>query len=193
MKKILLSIAVVALVSAVSVKATGAFFTDSIDSLNNNLTAGTLTIDVLDQNLDTQFVDETLKANWQPGEEVSVSFDVKNTGSVPLQLRGYAAGAWSNPALDANKVKVTRVERWNGSAWEDVLAANPAGYTGFFYYTNDGLVSGTFVNVATGERAQFKLTVKLDETADNTYQSAVFTSALHVEARQATTPTTVWP
>lgn len=193
MKKLLISIVTVALVSVVSVKATGAFFTDTVDSTDNKFTAGTLQVNVLEQNQDTDFVNETLATNWLPGQDVLVNFDVKNTGNVPVQLRGFAAGAWDNPALDANKVKVTRVERWNGAAWEDVAPLNPTGYNGFFYYTNDGTVAGTFFDVPAGDRAQLRLTVRLDESADNTYQSALFTSTLHVEARQATTPTTVWP
>lgn len=192
MKKILLSIAVVALVSAVSVKATGAFFTDSKDSINNKFTAGTLTIDVLDQNLDSQFVNEDLKANWQPGEEVLVNFDVKNTGSVPLQLRGYALGTWNDGNLDSlNKVKVVKVERYNGG-WTE-LASNTLGITGYFYNALNGLPAGPYYDVAPGARAQFQLTVKLDETAGNEFQGKTFTTTIHAEARQATTPTTVWP
>lgn len=172
--------------------ATYAYFTDTQTSTNNAFAAGTLNVSITDQNADTGFINESLATNWQPGEERLVNFDVKNTGSLPVQLRGFATGAWSDAALDAqNAVKVTKVERWNGSAWE-IVAANPSGLTGFFYYSNDGTDTGTFVNVASSSRAQFQLTVKLDSTAGNDFQGETFTSALTIQARQTTAGAT-WP
>lgn len=188
MKKILLSLLVVGVVGFTAVKATGAFFTDTKNSTNNTFTAGTLSVNVLDQNQDSAFASENLKSNWQPGEEVLVNFDVKNTGTVPVFVRGFAAGTWNLPALTAqDKVKVTKVERWNGSAWE-TLMVNPVG---LFYYSPDGTDSSLF-SVNAGDRAQLQLTVKLDETAGNDFQAGVFTSTIHVDARQTTSGAT-WP
>jgi hypothetical protein len=192
MKKILLSIATIALVSAVSVRATGAFFTGTKGSTNNKFTTGTLEINVLDQNLDSQFVNKTLATNWLPGQEVLINFDVKNTGTVPLQLRGYASGTWGNSTLDSlDKVKVVKVERYDGG-WQE-LASNPLGITGYFYNAAGGMPVGPYYDVAPGARAQFQLTVKLSDDAGNEFQTGTFTSSIHVEARQATTLTTTWP
>lgn len=191
MKKILISLLVVGVVSFAAVKATGAFFSDTENSTNNKFTAGTLSVKVLDQNGDTEFASENLKSNWQPGEEVLVNFDVKNDGNVPVQLRGFATGTWNNPDLDVqNKVKVTKVERFNG-AWQEVMS-NSAGITGFFYYALNGLDLGPFYDLAPGDRAQLQLTVKLDETAGNDFQTGVFTSNIQVQARQTTVGAT-WP
>lgn len=169
-----------------------AFFTDTATSQNNTFATGTLDVSITDQNEDTPFESQAIVSNWAPGEEALVNFDVKNVGTLPVQLRGFATGTWGNEALDnQDKVKVTRVERFNGSSWETLLT-NSNGITGLFYYTNNGLDNGSFFDVAPGGRAQFRLTVKLDDTAGNDFQSKSFASVLTVQARQ-TTNGALWP
>lgn len=194
MKKILLSIATIALVSVVAVKATGAFFTDKEISEKNTFTAGTLTVDINDQNSTEPFASEILATNWQPGEERFVNFDVLNTGSLPVKLRGFASGTWSlggpdhDVTLDPTKVQVMKIERYDGG-WIDVITTGPV--LGYFYYSSNGADASLF-DVAPGQRAQLRLTVVLDDDAGNDYQSAVFTSTIQVEARQTTSGAT-WP
>jgi predicted ribosomally synthesized peptide with SipW-like signal peptide len=187
MKKILISLLTVVIVGAGAVGATRAFFTATQTSSDNKLTAGTMILNILDQNLNSAFASRVLKTNWQPGENVLVNFDVKNDGSLPIQLRGAATGIWDDPGLDSlNKVKVVKVEKWNGSSFVTILGDGNTPITGYFYDSSNGLDWGAFNNLAAGDRAQFQLTVQLDGTADDSFQGHVFTSSLKVDARQTT-------
>ena len=184
----------ISIVTALSLAggATYAFFTDTATSTNNTISSGTLDVSITDQNADSDFINETLGTNWAPGESKLVNFDVKNTGSLPVHLRGFASGTWGSSTLDdQNMVKVTKVERWNGTAWE-TLVTNPSGITGLFYYTSNGTDGGTFFEVAPNERAQFQLTVMLDGTAGSDFEGGTFNSSITVHARQTTSGAT-WP
>jgi len=172
--------------------ATFAFFTDNATSEGNTFSTGTLDVSITDQNSDTAFEGESIVSNWAPGEEALVNFDVKNVGTLPVQLRGFATGTWGNSGLDSqDMVRVTRVERWNGAAWETLLTDSD-GIDGLFYYTNDGTQNGTFFDVAPGGKAQFRLPVELDEDAGNDFQDSTLTSTLTVQARQVTSGA-LWP
>lgn len=169
--------------------ATYAFFTDSATSANNQLTTGTLNISV-DQSANI-FQNSTTISNWQPGEERLVRFDVVNQGSLPVNLRAIAVGDWAINELDENVVKVVKAEYWNGSAWTE-LTANANGLTGYVYYSQFGTDANLFELQANPEREQFRLTIKLDNSADNTYQGQIFNATVRVEARQTTAGAT-WP
>ena len=168
--------------------ATFAFFSDNETSSNNAFSAGSLEISLTDQNADSAFVNENIISNWAPGQEALVNFDVKNTGTLPLHLKGAASGTWGNPALDGqNMVRVIEVERWNGSGWETIVS-NSSGILGDFYYTDTGTSAGNYFVVAPDERAQFQLTVLFDEDAGNDFETGVFTSSLSVDAKQVNAP-----
>lgn len=187
--KILLSVASIAAAAALIIGATFAFFSDSETSTGNTFAAGTLEIDILDQNEDTPFETEVIVSNWAPGDETLVNFDVKNIGTLPINIRGFATGSWGDDDLDAlNVVKVTKVERFSGG-WEE-LASDPDGITGLFYYSPTGGDVDLF-EVPPDARAQFRLTVEFDEDAGNDFQEETFTSSLTVEAKQTTAPS--WP
>lgn len=160
-----------------------AYFSETAQSTGNTLTTGSLDISITDQNADTEFTGESIVSNWAPGQEALVNFDVKNVGTIPVNFRGSASGTWGNPALDVqNMVKVTKVERWNGAAWE-TIAANNSGITGDIYYSPTGTNTALF-ELAPNERAQLQLTVVLDETAGNDFQTETFTATLGVDAKQ---------
>lgn len=187
-KKIMLS--GISIVAALSLMAGGtfAFFTSQANSTGNSLTAGSVTVSVVDQNQDSAFVNEALASNWAPGDQTLVNFDVKNSGTLPVNLSGFAAGTWNNPTLDSlNKVKVVKVERYNGIGWETILNI-PTGITGNFYYTSDGTTGGIPYVVNPGDRAQLQLTVEFDSTADDQFEGAIFTSQIQVNAKQTNAP-----
>ncbi len=189
--RIVTSILTIGSAGALLVGATFAFFSATSTSTGNTFSTGTLNVSITDQNADTAFQNESLGTNWQPGEERPVKFDVKNTGSLPVNIRGFATGTWGNPSLDSqNKVKVTKVERWNGSSWE-TLMSNPSGITGYFYYSPTGTNTSLFA-VSGGSRAQLQLTVKLDETAGNDFAGKTFTASLQAEAKQVNDSVS-WP
>ncbi len=178
------------IVSALAVMggATFAFFSDSATSTGNVFAAGTLSIDITDQNEVTPFEAEAIVSNWAPGDENLVNFDVLNTGTLPINVRGFATGTWGDPGLDGeNRVRVIKVERWNGASWDPILDV-PSGITGLFYDTNNGLVGGAPFNVAPGGRAQYQLTVEFDPNSGNNFQSKSFTSSIQVEAKQTDAP-----
>jgi predicted ribosomally synthesized peptide with SipW-like signal peptide len=183
-KRIVSSALTIGTAGALLVGATFAYFSATDTSTGNTLSTGTLNLSITDQNADTDFQTENLGTNWQPGEERLVNFDVKNTGSLPINIRGFATGTWGVSALDVqNLVKVTKVERWDGVAWDEIIA-NPSGITGYFYDTDNGLVGGTAFNIPAGGRSQFQLTVVLDSSAGNDFQAQTFTASLQAEAKQ---------
>lgn len=187
--RIAISLASIAAAGALVVGGTFAFFSATDTSTNNTLATGTLNLKITDQNADTEFQDVILGTNWQPGEERLVNFDVKNTGSLPINIRGFATGTWGFPELDSqNKVSVTKVEAWNGSGWS-TLGAGP--FTGYFYYSGDGTNNSLYV-VNGGDKAQLQLSVKLAGDASNLFQGKTFTTTLQAEGKQ-TNDNVSWP
>jgi predicted ribosomally synthesized peptide with SipW-like signal peptide len=185
--RILLSAASIAAAAALVIGATFAFFSDTEISTGNTLTAGTLDIEITDQNSDDPFQDEILVTNWAPGEQRFVNFDVKNFGSLPVNLRGFATGTWGDPDLDSeNRVKVVQVERWDGATWANVQS-NPSGITGYFYWSPDG-TNNALYTLNSGDRAQLRLTVEFDAGAGDNFQGEIFTASLQAEAKQTNAP-----
>lgn len=80
MKKILLSLLTIALVSVVAVGATRAYFSDTETSFNNTFTAGSLNLTV-DGNDGVNKVKWTL-SNLVPGNQPTGKFILANTGSI---------------------------------------------------------------------------------------------------------------
>lgn len=179
-KKIAISLLSIVTALTLTGGATYAFFSDSATSGNNAFATGTLNINI-DQSGGI-FENSTPITGWQPGEERFVRFDITNDGSLPVILRAAATGTWDIGALDATKVQVVKVEFWNGSAWQQIAAA-AEGLTGFVYYSPDGTNLHLFT-LAGGARKEFRLTVKLDESADDAYQGRTFNASITAEARQ---------
>src|SRR4030042_2515416 len=179
--KIIGSLATLSATAALLVGASFAYFSDTEISNGNTLTAGTLTVEITDQNLDTPFASEAIISNWAPGQTTLVNFDIKNTGTLPVNLRAFATGSWSgvgDPAL----VKVTEAEYWDGSGWVTFAGQTSGGLTGYIYYSPNGTDSSPFSVAGGGSRAQIRLTVEFDSGAGNTYQGQTFTASLNAEA-----------
>ena len=189
-KKIALSLLSIASALVIVGGATFAFFSDTKTSTENTFAAGTLEVSITDQNADTLFESEAIVSNWAPGDQSFVNFDVKNVGSLPVNLRGFATGTWGDSGLDSqNMVKVIQVERWDGSNWVNILS-NSSGITGYFYWSPNGTNTALYT-VTSGDRAQLRLTVEFDTNAGNDFQNQTFTSSLQVEAKQ-TNDNTSW-
>ena len=189
-KKIALSLLSIASALVIVGGATFAFFSDTKTSTENTFAAGTLEVSITDQNADTLFESEAIVSNWAPGDQSFVNFDVKNVGTLPVNLRGFATGTWGDSGLDSqNMVKVIQVERWDGSNWVNILS-NSSGITGYFYWSPNGTNTALYT-VTSGDRAQLRLTVEFDTNAGNDFQNQTFTSSLQVEAKQ-TNDNTSW-
>lgn len=158
---------------------TFAYFNDQASSQTNTFATGTLNVTV-DQ--DGQSL--TPVTNWAPGETATVLFDVNNVGTLPVYLKAFATGAWVDGG-DASLVKVTTVERWDGAAWQ-VVMNNPAGITGEVFYSSNGTEAGGLIALPASSTANFRLTLMLDSTADNSYQGKSFEATLTVNAKQTT-------
>lgn len=180
------------IVAAVAMVGGGTYsYFSAKDSAAGTLSAGTLAIDLKNQN---ETSDLTFSVpNLAPGGTGLVNFDVLNSSSsgMAIQLRGAAFGAWEAgiDTPDNTLVKVTKVERWNGSAWT-TLVNNSAGITDIFYDSPTGADTGNYV-IPAGSKDQFQLTVKLDETTGDKYQGKTYDATLKVQARQDGAPT--WP
>ena len=179
MKKIIFSLAIIAAVGAIAIGATRAYFSDTETSAGNTFTAGTLSINLYNQN--TTDALQFLLANWAPGDETLVNFDVLNAGSLPINIRGFAAGTWDFTPVDPDKVKVTKVERWD-NGWV-TLAADSGGITGWLYYSPNGQNANLYT-IDAGQKAQLQLTVVFDSTAGNEYQGKIFNASITTEAKQ---------
>ncbi len=173
---------VVGAVGAGAFGVTSAYFTDEATSAQNKFVTGTLKVSV-DQSMQT--INPVIE-NWAPGDIEEVRFDVVNEGSLPVNLRSFALGEWFDSSLSAEMVKVVKVEYWDGSAWQVIRQAN-AGIEGYVYYSPNGYNSSLF-ELKAGDKEEFKLSVKFDETAGNDYQNKKYKAQLTVEAKQTNAP-----
>lgn len=107
MKKILISLAMIAAVGAIVVGATTAYFSDTETSTGNTFTAGTIDIAVDNQN---PWTNTFTLADMKPGYTDNITFDIQNTGS----------GA--NP-VDVYK-KITNIVEGTGTQSEPECAAD---------------------------------------------------------------------
>ncbi|HLN18616.1 MAG TPA: TasA family protein [Patescibacteria group bacterium] len=177
--KIAKSLAVIAFVVITVAGATYAWFNDQ-GQVNGTSTTGDIELRIYDQNTTNAF--NFHLTNLAPGETKQLNFDIANVGTLPQYLRGWITGEWGDSSLDENLMQIVRVERWTGSAW-DTLTSNDNGITGAFYYSPNGTDSNLF-QVDPNNRAQLRLTVKLDEDANNTYENRTFNAQLTIQARQ---------
>ena len=83
MKKIILSLSVIVAVAAVVAGATTAYFSDTETAENNTFTAGTVDIDIDDQNpwQDSYHIDDL-----KPGETDYITFTINNVGQNPVNI-----------------------------------------------------------------------------------------------------------
>lgn len=160
------------------------------DSASGTLATGTLNINLLNQNAETDLSFNV--ANLMPGGTALVNFDVKNDSTTGIQLRGAAFGAWSGvDTPDNTLVSVVRVERWNGSSWQTLVGDGSTPITGMFYDSDNGLEGGSLFTVPAGGKDQFQLTVKLSPSAGDKYQGKSYDASVKVQARQDGAST--WP
>ena len=176
------TVTILAMVALVAT-ATGAYFSDTDTSSANTFATGTLRINI-DQSMQTTI--NPVISNWYPGGETTVRFNIQNTGTLPVNLAAYALGSWGVYGLDDSLVKVTKVEYWDAGAWH-TIKEDLTGIAGIVYYspTGDNVNLWTLPGAATEE---FRLTVKFDESADNTYQNKTYTATLHAGAKQVNGP-----
>ncbi len=186
MKQILKSFLIIAAAVAI-VGGTYAYFSVKGEVLGSDITTGTLTIDIQDQNTDTTMTPFHI-TGLLPGDTALVNFDVKNTSTSGVQIRGAAVGNWVDTSLTDTMISVAKVERWDGFVWVTLASVDPI--TGIFYDSPTGADTANYT-IPAGGKSQFRVTVKLSVNAGDSYQNEVYNASLYVQARQA--GATIWP
>ncbi|GIK83966.1 MAG: hypothetical protein BroJett025_05880 [Patescibacteria group bacterium] len=174
---------IIALVSVFAFVVTKAFFTDVNSSPENVLTSGTVSVAVNQ--------DSVLSvSDWRPGEQQVLEFAVENTGSMPVEIKGYLHGAWSEPNLDPEIVEIIAIERKEGENW--IQVTQNGGVIGQEFYLSADGTENSLLALEPQEVAAFRLTVQLSETAPDEYQNQTFVTSLHIAGRQITGSSS-WP
>ena len=176
--------------SAVTVAGgTMAWFSAQVDPIENTFTAGTVEISAEE----TVSPPDSVKENWNPGDEAYKEYTITNIGTKCAYIRGEITGQWYLPG---------GIIPWNPESnpviWEIVPESSDPGWVkvGDKIVYNESL-PGTYSKATLDER-QVKVTirVKLDgEGADNTFQGKVFKLKAVFEAVQCTNGAIneVWP
>lgn len=120
MKKILLSVLTIALVTFVAVKATGAYFSSTDSSLANSFTTGTLILRIASPSQQGHQVFNV--TGLEPGKSVSGCITVVNDGSIPMKWKAYI----TNGSGDLyQELKLTEL------VLNSSTCPNPEGLTGY--------------------------------------------------------------
>jgi len=152
MKRIILSLLTIALVSTTAVGATRAYFTDSARS-NNTISTGSF-----DVNLGGTL--PFAASNIAPGDSLEPKYlEVRNDGSLDMLFRAYVESI-QNPAADAGK---TMADYLNVT-----VTLNPSGYslpTGYTAYgpANQTIYTGTLAGLLGKEKALNNINAAFDD------------------------------
>jgi hypothetical protein len=164
-----------ALITLFTIVATKAFFNASAESLDNIFVSGTLDLSV-DQ-------DSILSINnWKPGEEHTMNFQIKNIGTLPVHIKGYLAGNWSNQDLDSSLFELSALKVLVNGVWQEFNTSSLGLNSEFFIsntFTDENLIS-----IQPNEDIEVQITVKLAENVGDEYQNQTFNSSLHIAGKQ---------
>jgi predicted ribosomally synthesized peptide with SipW-like signal peptide len=180
-KKILF-VLLVCLLSLGVVGGAFAYFTDTATSNANTFTAGTVHI-VLGGGI-AGGINFT---NMAPGDKVTGSMWVQNTGSLPIWFSGYMADGWSQSLggyIDKFSVKVT-TDPTDYYGYNQIIYNGPL--TGLVGKSN-GLIAlaGEFPPLPAGAWAGYNFEFTLDgPSTGNAYQGAWLSGTLAVDAIQS--------
>lgn len=181
MKSILKSSLTIIAVLVLSVGVTSAYFTSKTKGADNVFSTGTVAV-----TLDTEEVVQG--EGFFPGSEHRIGFEVENTGTLPVELKGYFSGEWDDGQLDTDVIYFRNPEALINFNWKAVKEGTLA--PGEEIELKDSLTNSSRLNP--GEKRQFQVTLVFDRDAGDEYQGAEFTSAIHIAAKQIA-PGADWP
>lgn len=164
--KIVSSLMVLALAAALISGATFAWFTSQATNANNLFQAGTLTINVSDP---TDGGAAFNVGNMAPGDVVSGTLVLENTGSLPCKVRARVVGDASGEANLANVLEVN----FNNQGWQPLTSVLN---TWFLVENGNAIASGATVSLP----AQ----VRMMASAGNEYQNQTWSGDIEFEAIQ---------
>lgn len=122
MTRILSSFAIIVAALAIIAGGTYSFFQDQ-ESKTGTFSAGDLNLDLENPAGSTPYVIN----NWAPGESKTFKMDVKNVGTVDLQIKSddvVMSGNWANAGVDKD-VKIVDVKYFN-NAGDPFTPTDPA-------------------------------------------------------------------
>lgn len=192
MKRILLSLLAIGAVAAVIGGATLAYFNDTAVSEDNTFTAGTLDFVIKDPTANNSRVFNV--TSMKPGQTVTGYIMVANDGSMDMKWKAWLSG--SGLLGEVLKVKVTLNPTGGPTVPTGYTNAGPPNHliTDFIPLSSLGDGNSILVWQSPAEAfayhwaAVYKLEVKMDETANNTYQGASYTGDLNFFATQHENP-----
>ncbi len=171
MKKIIISLSVIAVVATVIIGATGAYFNTSVTSTGNTFQTASLNIDITNTAFEKRVLDGR---GMYPGAFVQSAVTINNTGTAGFNPDLVLTNGNGNP----DKLWF---EVWtNGKLWYSNWLNQFPGYNQSTRVTLDKVNPGQSVNVA------FRLI--LDESADNSLMGANYSVDMNVVGRQWNDP-----
>lgn len=166
---------VVVFVSLFAIMATKAYFTASADSPDNVFLSGTIGLSINQ--------DSVLSvSDWMPGEEHTLEFDLQNTGSVPVFVKGYLNGEWSEAELDPSVFEIVSVDLLYDGTWVPIFQ-DGLNLGEEFYIGADGTVN-TITMLNPQEIVSYRFTTRLNNLVSDEYQNKTLTANLHMAAKQ---------
>jgi predicted ribosomally synthesized peptide with SipW-like signal peptide len=123
MRRILFPLLIIGLATGLFTLGSGAFFSDTAEDTNNTITAGTMTLEVTQKF--NAVASCTLPSNAKPGDPVSCSSTLTNTGSLAGKL--YLAVEVVSPDSLAGQLDVTSGAATAGSGSETAAASTWVG------------------------------------------------------------------
>lgn len=162
---------------------TQAFFTSSQVSDENVFISGTLEVNI------TQDTVLSLES-WVPGDIHTLSFTLKNSGSLPTFVKGYLEGAWGFGGLDPSMVEIVSVEVFRDNTWVS-LVQNELMIGEEFFLTLNGNPD-TFIALQPEDEVPVQISIRLREDTPDEYQNQIFTTSLHIAGKQVSESSS-WP
>jgi len=130
-------------------------------------------------------------SNLMPGDKRTVDYSVKNTGTVPVNLKGKFSGAWSDETLDNSKLAPVKLEyQADDGNWVSLVENGPS-YETEYFYANENNQSQLF-ELAPEATVNWRVTFQLAEDVADEYQNQEFKVKLHMAAKQTQAEAT-WP
>ncbi len=198
MKKIILSLAIVGVVGAVAIGGTIAYFSDTETSTGNTFTAGTLDFNILDPATSGHQVFDV--SNMKPGDTITKYMVVTNDGSTNMKWK-----AWLTETTGSGILGDELQVKWTINPTEYKYTTLPAGYIsagpangvikdwtnikslGTMTWENPGAVA-----FEPKWAAVYKIEVRMDTDAGNSYQNTTYVADLNFYATQYEIPTDTW-
>jgi len=179
-----LEVILLAVSFSIVVGITYAYFTSKALSADLVFHTGSLKMDLTDPT-------QLSFANLKPGDKQVIDFSVKNSGSLPIYLKGKFSGGWLEGSLDNTKLTPIKLEyQVAGSEWVTLMNNGPVLNEDFFYsHDND---SSHLIELASNQEIHWRATFQLAQDVNDSYQNQQYKTQIHFAAKQIDDEST-WP